>query len=567
MPLPRRSVVPPSNIGWHAILLGLAVIVLTVGCGTDGSHSGGGSGGNNGGTSSGNLLEIKQFSGDMDHGLGCVLFTEGRVRCWGLAAFLGLGDGRFSWGQVVTRAEAYDVDMGDGKAIAIGVGFEHACALIEGGAVRCWGRPLTSDPRWAAPQGYGRPTQGAPSIDGDVPVGGAVSQLFVNYKSNCAITATGALRCWGHEQHGDLGHGLYEDFVGDDETPATLGDVDLGGARVLDVAHGLRATCVLLDNAEVHCWGAIQSFVETPDGQNRFADYDPPVGPELDPLGAPALPFGDDVIDIEFLFGGSFLVARSSDGSLRCFPAFRDLCGDASTPPDQSAAFPVGAPVAKLPKSRGVILADGTFRYILPEPVNSAATDPLTESATRVEVAGASEGAEFWDAPLDERVIDAEGDCVLTQSHQILCADLDSGVFEPVELNRDPDAGEPPPVGGNNGTDTDAGGGSGEIVGSCIVRNVVHDNVTPGCTEYYDADAALKDSCSGPMVTWLDTPCPEPDRWDARCMGATMNGYTANNYIDPASQCSSGAADNFLKTRCEQQRHGTFSGLDCNTVP
>jgi hypothetical protein len=40
------------------------------------------------------------------------------------------------------------------------------------------------------------------------------------------ITDTGAVRCWGQAGEGRLGYGNL-DFIGDDETPSSVGDVPL----------------------------------------------------------------------------------------------------------------------------------------------------------------------------------------------------------------------------------------------------------------------------------------------------------------------------------------------------
>jgi alpha-tubulin suppressor-like RCC1 family protein len=53
---------------------------------------------------------------------------------------------------------------------------------------------------------------------------------------------------------GELGYGNNE-AIGDDETPASVGDINLGGDKVISVAAGDLYTCVLLDGGAVRCWG------------------------------------------------------------------------------------------------------------------------------------------------------------------------------------------------------------------------------------------------------------------------------------------------------------------------
>ena len=82
-------------------------------------------------------------------------------------------------------------------------------------------------------------------------MGGTVSRIDVG-RNSCAILDTGALRCWGWGLWGVLGYGN-EDNIGDDETPASVGDVDVGS----DVAQISAGTCALLEPShEVRCWGS-----------------------------------------------------------------------------------------------------------------------------------------------------------------------------------------------------------------------------------------------------------------------------------------------------------------------
>jgi len=59
---------------------------------------------------------------------------------------------------------------------------------------------------------------------GDVDVGGTAVQIWAGDGHTCALLDDGALRCWGRNAAGQLGYG-HTDDVGDDETPASAGDV------------------------------------------------------------------------------------------------------------------------------------------------------------------------------------------------------------------------------------------------------------------------------------------------------------------------------------------------------
>ncbi len=94
-----------------------------------------------------------------------------------------------------------------------------------------------------------------PASAGDVDVGGTVVQIVAADLHTCVLLDTGKVRCWGSgfADHGELGYGNTDD-IGDDETPASAGDVDMGGS-VQHIAGGHLHSCALLTTGAVRCWG------------------------------------------------------------------------------------------------------------------------------------------------------------------------------------------------------------------------------------------------------------------------------------------------------------------------
>ncbi|HUS67209.1 MAG TPA: alpha-L-fucosidase, partial [Kofleriaceae bacterium] len=105
---------------------------------------------------------------------------------------------------------------------------------------------------------------------------------------NCARMTSGSVRCWGASNFGQLGYGDTE-TVGDNETPASAGNVSLGG-DVAFLAQGGSATgtcAVLEDLVTVRCWGANGQYqlglghnehigdTELPDSQDPVQVLDP----------------------------------------------------------------------------------------------------------------------------------------------------------------------------------------------------------------------------------------------------------------------------------------------------
>jgi alpha-tubulin suppressor-like RCC1 family protein len=64
-----------------------------------------------------------------------------------------------------------------------------------------------------------------------------------------------AVRCWGHNDDGQLGLGNIED-IGDNELPIDVDPVGLG-APAKKLAHGLSGDhmCAVMDDDSVRCWG------------------------------------------------------------------------------------------------------------------------------------------------------------------------------------------------------------------------------------------------------------------------------------------------------------------------
>lgn len=80
-----------------------------------------------------------------------------------------------------------------------------------------------------------------------------VSDLALGGPHTCAVLETGAVRCWGNNEFGQLGYGHTRD-IGDDELPSAAGPVDLGEGAV-KLGAGSSHTCAVLDTGTVRCWG------------------------------------------------------------------------------------------------------------------------------------------------------------------------------------------------------------------------------------------------------------------------------------------------------------------------
>ena len=184
----------------------------------------------------------------------CALVEGGFVRCWGiLNGFSGgpLGHGGTEpIGDDETPAQAGNINIG-GSASAVAIGSDHICALLSEGRVRCWGVGGTLGYQEVEPIGDDE----TPASAGDVEVGGPVAELAAANSARCARLASGSVSCWGNNPDGVLGSGNPE-AIGDDETPAQAGQVQIGGIAVRLSSGGSRnRMCAILDDGALRCWG------------------------------------------------------------------------------------------------------------------------------------------------------------------------------------------------------------------------------------------------------------------------------------------------------------------------
>jgi len=236
----------------------------------------------------------------------CALLDTGKVRCWGDGADGQLGHGNTNAiGDNETPASAGDVPVG-GTVVQLAAGDSHTCALLDTGTVRCWGLGLSGR------LGYGNTNtigdNETPASAGDVAVGGTVVQIAAGNDSTCARLATGAIRCWGAGAVGQLGYGNTND-IGDNEPPASASDVLVGGLVVQIAAGGLHA-CALLDTGAVRCWG------EGASGQLGYGNTNA-IGDNETPASVGDVSVGGTVVQLGP--GGSHTCAVLATGNVRCW--------------------------------------------------------------------------------------------------------------------------------------------------------------------------------------------------------------------------------------------------------
>ena len=186
-----------------------------------------------------NPYDVTQISIDSYGNFGCALSREGHVKCWGYN-----NNGQLGHGNISTASDGPN-EMGSNLAFAplgsnrtaskVSVGDSHACALLDNGSVKCWGR-----------NNYGQLGHGNTSTASDGPNEMGANLAFVPLGSNrtslqvsvgaehaCALLDNGSVKCWGRNQYGSTGQGTSSGFIGDEdgEMGDSLSTVDLGAGR------------------------------------------------------------------------------------------------------------------------------------------------------------------------------------------------------------------------------------------------------------------------------------------------------------------------------------------------
>ena len=181
-------------------------------------------------------------------GHACALLESGVLECWGNNSAGQLGDGN---GGIGFQSYTPVVAQVGGIVAQVSAGGGHTCAVLENGEVYCWGQGGVGALGYGNTEDVG--DDEVPADVGPVDIGGPAKQVSCGGYHTCALLESGEVLCWGLGDYGALGYGN-TDTIGDDEVPASVGPVDVGGP-VAQVSVGTRFTCVLLESGDVKCWG------------------------------------------------------------------------------------------------------------------------------------------------------------------------------------------------------------------------------------------------------------------------------------------------------------------------
>jgi len=170
----------------------------------------------------------------------CVLTASGGVRCWGHNQAGQLGDG--------TQADSnlpVEVIHDSGIARGLSTGIEHSCILNSLGGVECWGANTFGQ---LGVEGY----EFSKNPIGVTNLGSGTTQISSGWYHTCALTVAGGVKCWGSNKSGQLGNGTFSDS----RIPVDVIDLNFG---VRAISAAAEHTCAITAVGAVKCWGSNQS--------------------------------------------------------------------------------------------------------------------------------------------------------------------------------------------------------------------------------------------------------------------------------------------------------------------
>lgn len=182
----------------------------------------------------------------------CALLADASVRCWGYNDYGQLGTGNF-------QHQSQAVAVSSGQNISdLSAGFFHNCMIRNSGAVSCWGVYNRScNLTGCLFEANTLPT----NVAG---LGSGVQRVRSGQFHNCALLDGGAVRCWGDNYEGQLGP------IGtNNPNPFTLFPIEGLQSSVIDLGLGHRSSCARLSGGEARCWGD-NTFGQLGDGTNEY---------------------------------------------------------------------------------------------------------------------------------------------------------------------------------------------------------------------------------------------------------------------------------------------------------
>jgi alpha-tubulin suppressor-like RCC1 family protein len=277
---------------------------------------------------------------------------NGKVSCWGNNSNgrLGLGSATATYSAPVEGGALQLVNLGTESgstaevATDIAAGFEHTCALLKSGKVKCWGGNGSGQLGIGTTQDVGASSAqmgnslAAVNLNGSTPI-----SISAGAGHTCAAMSDGGSKCWGDNYFGQLGQGVTTQFIGSGSSDmASLQDISLGSGQKASAIYASSGafTCALLKNGSVKCfgetdynngsdtfWGVLGTCWARPIYNSAaVACWTNPNLPQTTSLGYYTTDMGDNlpVVSLpnavsQLSLGSQFVCTLGSDSNVRCW--------------------------------------------------------------------------------------------------------------------------------------------------------------------------------------------------------------------------------------------------------
>ncbi len=205
----------------------------------------------------------------------CAVLESERVHCWGQNNKGQLGQDRAdTYGD-----NDHEIDLpryakllsGDGTPVDVVTGAEHSCVLFSSGKVQCFGSNEFGQIGYGTPDSRGNIWSSSATSGGALDINTIFGRTFdarliaagayhtCAYMFDASTPSSSGVFCWGLNTEGQLGRG-------DSTTVSTIGltqtagmgfsSVDLPSHEIVQLVAGHSHTCALLADGTAYCWGS-----------------------------------------------------------------------------------------------------------------------------------------------------------------------------------------------------------------------------------------------------------------------------------------------------------------------
>jgi alpha-tubulin suppressor-like RCC1 family protein len=205
------------------------------------------------GSNSGHVEYPREYTSDSDiygHKLAsvsaggahtCAIKFDTTTWCWGIGNYGQIGDGNIYSSGIMPKQVYFPNNL---SAISLTLGYSNSCAIVDTGAIYCWGRNNQGQ------LGVGNLTDQNYPTKVSLPNGRYALAIEAGDYHVCAILDDYSIKCWGQNTFGQLGNGN----IDDKNSPTSV--ILSGLNNPIQISAGGSSTCALFDNGQIKCWGS-----------------------------------------------------------------------------------------------------------------------------------------------------------------------------------------------------------------------------------------------------------------------------------------------------------------------